>query len=130
MWTRLLWLLPQHLLTRVLNDPRHLLHHKVQHDRVLGARTTNGRHGPGMINILVRLRDGEASLQLQEQPTQKARLLAAPNEPRVVNVRVLLVELDQLDLCVRRGRALTQVLELSSQLLVTQVRDCAEPAHA
>lgn len=84
-----------------------------------------------MINVLVRLTHREAALQLQKQPAQKARLLAAPNKRRPRhNAAILLIKLYQLHLGVRRGRGLTQLLVPPRQLLAAQLRGRAEAAHA
>lgn len=47
-----------------------------------------------MVDILVGLGDGEAALQLEEETTEVARLLAAPDEGWTVNISILFVELD------------------------------------
>lgn len=51
-----------------------------------------------MVDVLVSLGDGEATLQLEEETTEVTRLLTASNEGWAVYISIFLVELDQLDL--------------------------------
>lgn len=90
--------LPQQLLARVLDDAVHLLDDKIEHDRVLGTRTADSGDCPVVVDVLMGLGDGEATLQLEEEATEVTRFLTASNECRAVYISILLVELDQLDL--------------------------------
>lgn len=122
--------LPEHLFARILNDVVHLLDEMVKHGSVIRICASDGRDCPIVVNVLVYLGNGEVTLQLKEEAAEVARLLAASDECRAVDISVFFVEFNKLDFSVSCGCGLTELLIFTLKLCIIQIGDGPETAHA